>query len=558
MIAAAARELTVQGAGWSYRLHPDPQPIPAGTITEASTVWFHLRGPCLDIFNTELVVEGEVLDRVTLDADHLRWRWEIGFNAGLVEVELRGVDGIEGVREITTDPDVAKLTREDYASMVGDILADTVALVSLAGHRLGIARGERLLDLGRLQLMRQVFGRFEQALLEIDRAPWLRIERATKVVPLGHARRATPLELSRSLRSVRPLTKEQAAKLPPAGQKLVARLGGNLPTKVAVATKYRDNRRREHADILKVVLMWSSFLSRVAAALAQVRDPELLVRAERWKRHTQNMAMRLERLRALPLFDGVTPSAGPVAPSLLYQMVPAYKRFYRCYRDFLAGLAEVVGTFLSLPLRKTYDLYELWCFLRLARAAASRSGHQDAWRKVFAEVSANGGLVHQLEARALEFGAFRLIYQPLYREIWKSDGPTVGSFSRTMQPDIAVDLPTGADDKQIIVLDAKYRVERSLNDAVSSIHTYRDALVERIGGADSMKNRPAVIAAFLLTPHILAHDQRPWRETSAPEVFFRESYRESFRFGAISMRPGLSVEATREILEKLIALSTRV
>jgi hypothetical protein len=38
------------------------------------------------------------------------------------------------------------------------------------------------------------------------------------------------------------------------------------------------------------------------------------------------------------------------------------------------GIANVFGDFLQMPLARTFDLYELWVFLRLLRAAAARHG----------------------------------------------------------------------------------------------------------------------------------------------------------------------------------------
>ena len=44
--------------------------------------------------------------------------------------------------------------------------------------------------------------------------------------------------------------------------------------------------------------------------------------------------------------------------------------FQQLYRDMSLGIAEMAGDFLNMPLARTYDLYELWCFLRLLRVAA--------------------------------------------------------------------------------------------------------------------------------------------------------------------------------------------
>ena len=52
---------------------------------------------------------------------------------------------------------------------------------------------------------------------------------------------------------------------------------------------------------------------------------------------------------------------------------------------------------------------------------------------------------------------------------------------------------------RLIVLDAKYRIDEGLNDALSSIHTYRDALVQE---ADTGVTKGVVTATYLLTPHV--------------------------------------------------------
>ncbi len=67
-----------------------------------------------------------------------------------------------------------------------------------------------------------------------------------------------------------------------------------------------------------------------------------------------------------------------------------------------------------------------------------------------------------------------------------------------MTPDIVAARNAAADGDQgrMIVLDAKYRVADGLNDALTSIHTYRDALVQE---ADAGGVKGIVSAAYLLT-----------------------------------------------------------
>ena len=103
--------------------------------------------------------------------------------------------------------------------------------------------------------------------------------------------------------------------------------------------------------------------------------------------------------------------------------------------------------------------------------------------------------------------------------------------------------------KQVIVLYAKYRIDDALNDAISSIHTYRDALVRQ---SDNDEVSGVVTAAYLLTPHIpvIGDD---FRKTPVPGRLFHPHYREKFRFGAITLRPGMSGKELRSSLRSIVA-----
>ena len=118
-----------------------------------------------------------------------------------------------------------------------------------------------------------------------------------------------------------------------------------------------------------------------------------------------------------------------------------------------------------------------------------------------------------------------------------------------MEPDVALEVePPGFEPRPLVVLDAKYRVEGQLNQAIASIHKYRDALVEVAEDGDLSGCRRTVLAAFLVTPHPLAGGDGPWRNDDSPSVFFRKEYRDTFRFGALSLVPGMSLEHVRKLL----------
>ena len=100
----------------------------------------------------------------------------------------------------------------------------------------------------------------------------------------------------------------------------------------------------------------------------------------------------------------------------------------------------------------------------------------------------------------------------------------------------------------MIVLDAKYRINDGLNEALNTIHTYRDALVQEV---QSGQVEGIVTAAYLLTPHVpvLGTD---FQKTAMPGRLFHPEYRELFRFGALTRRPGMSADELQASLRTLV------
>jgi hypothetical protein len=238
----------------------------------------------------------------------------------------------------------------------------------------------------------------------------------------------------------------------------------------------------------------------------------------------------------------------------LFRNDPRYLRFYRLWQDMNLGLAALFGDFLQMPLARTYELYELWCFLRLLRAATQEYGPDDVDLNPLFLSDAAGGVTLASGAVSVAVGPDKLLcFQRQYREYWIEPGGQ-GSFSRTMVPDLVL-AGSGfhGPGKQVIVLDAKYRIDDGLNDALSSIHTYRDALVQEASGG-----RPdgIVTAAYLLTPHVPVMGS-DFRDTPLPGRLFHPRYREKFRFGAVALRPGMNSDEMRSCLRTIVADAAR-
>ncbi len=527
-----------------------PDVVPAGAVREGASYLFELRDSD-DALAADLLINDVAVEALRSREPRVaRWRWQPGFHAGMVEAVLR-VPGIGTRRfEVTTDPDLRKLTRDDFDAMVREVLEDTFALFSLSAFRKGIARqpGNRPPPLARLEFLRSRADAIVATVEAIARAPrhYLRADEVT--VPVHRATRATGQEIIKSFRSgvIRTETVSPS--------RLPAALKGRMPMQITLRQRRNSVDIPEHRQIKACLRSWAAWLSGIAELLGKAGttdDPETITAAGTWAVRARRITRRLNDAASAGFMAEVGEGPALLRMSSLFRNDPVYQRFYRLWQDMNLGLAALFGDFLQMPLARTYELYELWCFLRLLRAAVEEYGGTGADLSNLFLSEASGGVTIAAGAITVPIGGDRVLcFQRQYREYWDEDSRE-GSFSRTMVPDVVLagrDL--GGPERRVIVLDAKYRINDGLNEALNSIHTYRDALVQEVA---SGRTEGIVTAAYLLTPHVPTGLQADFRTTSVPGRLFHPQYREKFRFGAVTLRPGMSGKELQTCLRTIVA-----
>lgn len=532
------------GAGWP--VWPEPEPVPPGAIHETASYLFELTdtpgAEAANLFIDEIALEAL---RAT-KPDSARWRWSPGFHAGSVEAELR-LPSVQPKRfEITTDPDRRKLTRDDFDGMVREILDDTFSLLALSSFRKGLGRGagQRPPPIARLEFLRSRIDALEAVVAEIGRNP-RRTLRADEVsLPYHRARGVRGPEILKSLRGGRLLRETtRPARLP-------AALRGYLPERIRVRRRLSSFDIPEHRQMAACLRSWSAWLSAAADTLSRIdagEDAETRRTDVFWAARCRSLSRRVSTLGRLAPFAEAADAPARLQLSALFRNDPVYARFYRLWRDMNLGIANIFGDFLNLPLARTFELYELWCFLRLLRAAAQEFGPEGLAIQDLFLADARGGLTFATGAVTVAVGGgWKLCFQKQYREFWV-EADRRGSYSRTMNPDVVAAFDGGTDSR-LIILDAKYRIDEGLNDALSSIHTYRDALVQEVasGAVEGI-----VSAAYLLTPHTpVLRDE--YKTTPMPARLFHPAYRSGFRFGAVTLRPGLTTDEVAGALRIIV------
>lgn len=539
--------------GTRWRVWPDPEPAAPGEVCETGTYLFELHGSA-DAQTADLLIDDVPLEALRAPApDMARWRWSPGFHAGIVEAELRLPGHAPRRFEIVTDPDRRKLTRDDFDAMVREILEDTFALFSLSSFRKAVARGSgtRPPAIARLEFLRARIDELEDIVAGILRNPRRRLTAEEVSLPYHRAIRATGPEILRSLRSGL-IVAEQGTP-----SRLPAPLKGFLPAQIKVRQRRSSLDLPEHRQMGACLRAWAAWLAAVAELLGgQIPDNDARQRrdAATWAARCRRLARRVSRLAGTAPFAEAGEAPPRLVLSSIFRNDPVYRRFYRLWRDMKLGIAAVFGDFLNLPLARTFELYELWCFLRLVRAGAETFGPENLDVSDLFISDAAGGVTLAAGAVTVAVGGdWKLCFQKQYREFW-IEPDRRGSYSRIMTPDIvAAQTPAAQGEAgRLIVLDAKYRIDEGLNDALSSIHTYRDALVRE---AESGRVEGIVTATYLLTPHL--PELRPgFRDTPMPGRLFHPDYRAGFRFGAVTLRPGMTATEITGALLLMVADAT--
>lgn len=527
------------GAGRSYRIWPDPEPIPEGAVQEAVDHTVELRGsPWAQ--TAELAVEGVRLTPLrTADPACARWVWAPGFHAGRADATL-ALGGRRVNMTVTVDAARRKASRDEFDGMVGEILRDTLALLAAGGFRTGMAAGSgaRVPPLARLEYLRSRAEAVCAVVTAIDARPRRTLVADDQSLPYWQARTATGAEIVKSLRSGR-LLKDRND--PPA---LPAPLRGHLPSTIRRQVRRSSLDIPEHRAIKGCLTLWSGWLGAMAdlAAGSALGDEEAATRRAGWAARLRAASRELSALLRLPLLEGVREGEPRPEATPLFRNDPAYREFLRLARDMELGMSPVFGDFLDMPIARTYDLYELWVFLRLASGVGLLAGTKPTVSGLFRQSAS--GIDFVRGAASVSAGPLTVHFQRPFGEFWRAaDG--LGSMSHEMTPDVVL---SAAGTQGIVALDAKYRVGAGVSDALSSAHMYRDAIVAAAGGGTSQP----VVGSYVVSPHApgLGDD---WSTTAMPDRFFHPGYRADFHFGAVSLRPGMDDAEVAAVLRELAA-----
>lgn len=482
-----------------------------------------------------LIDDTEVLALKATKNGYNRWLWCPDFFAGSIELEVHSGGRRIFAKKLILSPSKAKLTYSDFELMLAQILTETSSLFSLGQTKVSIEAGRSYsTPITKLEYLRNNFDALSRTLSAIIECPVTTLRADVEYI--------SPEKYTGSVDGSRV---SQAFGLFGA----VEFSGGYIPARLPIDRKSHQTNIYEHQCIKKCLLIWSSWLRQIGRSIKSSNNINSGV-ANKWAKRAFELSYRLDRILSEGFFDNVgeLQDVG-IQPTNIFTTVPHYRKFFDLQRKLNLGIGKSLGDFLEMPISKTYQLYELWCFFRII-SALKLSGNMV--QKVGLR-KANTDLGESNILFEVQFDGFLLSFQKRFDEYWKSDDG-LGSFSRTMIPDISIKIDeSAASVTQVIVFDAKYRVDLALNDAISSAHMYQDAIVSESvvnGSAGSVDRR--VIGSYLLTPAVPDGFCNAWKDEPAPRRFFHPSFVDAFKFGVLSLHPRMPLERVASTMAEIV------
>jgi PD-(D/E)XK nuclease superfamily/Domain of unknown function (DUF2357) len=477
-----------------------------------------------------LSVDGVLLDPFLRPGENTwRWRWNPGPAVGLHRLALTDGGPADAATRWTWALRVIthKVDQDRYEALLEDIQrAAYGVLATLAGAS---AEGAELQREAPWQhspaeeyyaLFEERLESFARAVRRIATRPREQLRGAYEQTPLGQASELGARALSELARGPFEAAPPAAA---PDLQAALRTGGGLLPRDVVAERDHPTSDIYEHRllkHLLGLLLRRARFVGSLAerdaarlAANEAFTGPNMRrLRAEQIAAGSAAATRTLRELRALSFLAEVQPLPSFRGATPLLQRDASYREVYRMWQALRQHpYVTFDSPLFGIPIADLPHLYESWCAIQVARALLELGGTVREQRLVEQRQPAGAeddlehifALVEQSPLLVIERGEWMLVlrYQPRYRPLTKDErrktkdddglnpsslvlGPSsvkLGSLDRhTRVPDLAIEIQQHGAPLQVLLLDAKYRLDADgrgvPQDALADAYAYFGAI----------------------------------------------------------------------------------
>ncbi len=470
-----------------------------------------MSSPDRTLLDIDILLNEVALARIIRD-HRLVFPFEADFFAGTLQLSIFQDEKLLASTDILVEASAAKLTRDEYTTMIAQISEATLALFRLGGATVpvGVAAGGKKSDVVTLELIRMNFDDFKSALRRINESPLRVLQSVNTEVGIHDARRLDDYAVEAALRGK--ASRKASASESVLAPDLVNALRGQWITKLVERRREETVDTYENRALLGFLRSLDGQLAAMSKRLsspaqaANVDSRIIAVQRDRiakWRSQIADLARR-------SMFRDLRPDFH-LRPTSAFRKKRSYAAAFSAMTKMRAGLGGNVAIIPAVSIERTFVLYEMWCLVMLLRVVAeqfplSRSAISNILRGCAMPADLGVRLLQGDEAAVPLNETTTLRYQKRYSpQTKKTSGWT---HLVEVIPDIVFEKKD-QDGKilQVIVLDPKYRTGKSLLDGLRDLHVYRDAIL----GHDSTR---LVYSAIALAPRV--HSAVATLETELP------------------------------------------
>lgn len=397
-------------------------------------------------------------------------------------------------------PDARKMTEEQYHLMLGDILNEASLCFEYSGIEIGIT--------------------VDQHSRELSLAQWSYIEASFS--SLRSMMRRVIEHPTRALQANEQMIRRERVKMVDIQtmawieRNRGRSITGTIPETVKSSVR-EDSYNTYENRLLK---RWLVELRHLLKLYRKQGPGEYAIRAEFY-------ADKIGHWIRAPFFKQVMHHQGGIRISQVFQKHPVYRQCYQWFESLYKHGNERIGLSYNYPLRETYALYEIWCYMQLTKVFREKGLLKDS--KGLFRTTREGLFLHFAEHNE-SFVQLNNGMRLSYQRVFQNNSPHFYTFTQRMVPDIVIEAG-----ERLYILDPKYRVANNLGTALGEMHKYKDGILLR------RNDERTVQSVFILTP-VQSEELR----------YFTEDFHERYNMGAVSLMPGSGMDPLSDFIDKLL------
>ncbi|WHY73781.1 DUF2357 domain-containing protein [Fictibacillus enclensis] len=286
---------------------------------------------------------------------------------------------------------------------------------------------------------------------------------------------------------------------------------GQIPRQVFTSVRKETNDIYENQLLKKQLLELRYLLSqykRFVNIRIKIEAEQLQNKVNYWLNHS--------------FLINVQPLNGQVTVTQRLRKHPDYRNWIKWFDKLYQHQKYFIGFDYDIPLKDTYRLYEIWCYMKIIQRAR-KNGKLASTSELF-KITSDGiflSLAENKESTVHLVEGDTITYQKIFQyrnQVAHHSQAMFYTFTQRMIPDIVIQSKG-----KLKIYDPKYRIPSNIGTALGEMHKYRDG-IRNIYTDDLV-----VDEVYILTP---------FQDNGEEMRFYKDSFHSRYKMGAVKMSPG--------------------